>query len=87
MIGTTPVINANAPYGSTVVVHVSKGPDLVVVPDVTIETIEQATSDLASDGLQVGNVRNYRPGGVVLSQDPQAATAPRCRGAHRSISS
>jgi len=71
VIGTTPAINAKAPYGSTVVVHVSKGPDLVVVPDVTFETIEQATIDLESAGLQVGNLKNYHAGGVVQSQDPQ----------------
>jgi len=71
VIGTTPAINAKAAYGSTVIVHVSKGPDLVLVPDVTFETIEQATIDLEAYGLQVGNVRNYRPGGVVMSQDPR----------------
>jgi serine/threonine-protein kinase len=68
--GTEPPTGTTAPYGSTVVVHVSKGPDLVVVPDVTFETIEQATADLATVGLEVGNVSNYRPGGIVRSQDP-----------------
>ena len=77
VIGTDPTIGTSAPYGSTVVVHVSKGPDLVVVPDVTFETIEQATSDLAAAGLQVGNVKNYRPGGVVMSQDPTGGTGAR----------
>jgi serine/threonine-protein kinase len=70
VIGTEPPICTKAPYGSNVVVHVSKGPDLVVVPDVTFETIEAATADLARAGLAVGNVRNYRPGGVVRSQNP-----------------
>jgi beta-lactam-binding protein with PASTA domain/tRNA A-37 threonylcarbamoyl transferase component Bud32 len=70
VIGTEPPIGTNSPYGSNVVVHVSKGPDLVVVPDVTFETIEAATADLARSGLEVGNVKNYRPGGVVRSQDP-----------------
>ena len=55
-------------------VHVSKGPDLVVVPDVTFETIEQATTVLAAAGLQVGTVANYRPGGVVMTQDPVGGT-------------
>jgi len=68
---TDPPIGNSAPYGSTVVVHVSKGPDLVVVPDVTFETIEQATADLADAGLEVGNVSNYRPGGIVRTQDPE----------------
>ena len=77
VIGTEPpAIGTSAPYGSTVVVHVSKGPDLVVVPDVTFETIEQATSDLDDAGLQVGDGRaTTGPDGVVVSQDPRAATA------------
>jgi eukaryotic-like serine/threonine-protein kinase len=74
VIGTDPAATKNAPYGSTVVVHVSKGPDLVVVPDVTFETIETASSDLAAAGLQVGHLTNYRPGGVVMSQDPIGGT-------------
>jgi len=74
VIGTDPPATTSAPYGSTVVVHVSKGADLVVVPDVTFETIEQATADLATAGLQVGNVKNYRPGGVVMSQIPIGGT-------------
>ena len=52
----------------------SKGPDLVLVPDVTFESIEQATADLQSQGLQVGNVSNYRPGGIVESQQPDGGT-------------
>ena len=74
VIGTGPAKGASAPYGSIVTVQVSKGPDRVVVPDVTFETIEQATADLAAAGLQVGNVRNYRPGGVVMSQSPTGGT-------------
>jgi len=72
VIGTDPNIGANAPYGSAIVIHVSKGPDMVTVPDVTIETIENATNDLVAAGLQVGTVKNYRPGGVVQSQSPEA---------------
>jgi serine/threonine-protein kinase len=56
------------PYGSTVTIYVSKGPDLVTVPDVTVETLKQATADLQAAGLQVGNVTNYDPNGVVQSQ-------------------
>jgi beta-lactam-binding protein with PASTA domain len=59
------------------VVHVSKGADLVLVPDVTFETIEIASSDLAAAGLQVGHLTNYRPGGVVMSQDPIGGTRAR----------
>ena len=58
----------------TVVVHVSKGADLVVVPDVTLRRSNRPRPDLAAAGLQVGNVKNYRPGGVVMSQDPIGGT-------------
>ncbi len=74
VIATNPPMKTKAPYGSTVVVRVSKGPDLVVVPDVTFETIEQATADLAAAGLRVGTVANYRPGGVVMTQKPVGGT-------------
>ncbi|HET9728934.1 MAG TPA: PASTA domain-containing protein, partial [Acidimicrobiia bacterium] len=57
-----------APYGSTVVVHVSKGPDLVTVPDVRGESIDAASADLDAAGLQLRNVQNYRPGSLVLTQ-------------------
>jgi eukaryotic-like serine/threonine-protein kinase len=70
VISTDPPIDSVQPYGTVLVVHVSKGPDLVVVPDVTIETVEQASIDLEAAGLQVGDVANYRKNGVVVSQSP-----------------
>jgi serine/threonine-protein kinase len=70
VIGTEPPIGNTAPYGSTVVVHVSKGPDLVAVPDVTFETVDQATADLAAHGLVATIQGVYRPNGVVRSQTP-----------------
>jgi serine/threonine-protein kinase len=73
VIRTEPPLNTPAPYGSTVIVHVSKGPDLVAVPDVTSETIKQATTDLEARGLVVGNLRNYRSqNSVVVSQSPNS---------------
>jgi eukaryotic-like serine/threonine-protein kinase len=83
VISTDPAVKSSAPYGSTVIVHVSKGPDLVVVPDVTIETIEQATSDLARAGLEIGDVKNYRPNGVVVSQDPSGGDGTTARRGSR----
>ncbi len=74
MIRTDPPSGTNAPYGSAVTIYVSKGPDLVLVPDVTFETIEQASADLAAAGLQVGHLTNYRPGGIVMSQSPVGGT-------------
>ena len=57
--------------------HISKGPDLVKVPDVTVETLKQATADIARAGLVVGTVTNYKPNGVVLSQSPRGGQLPR----------
>jgi serine/threonine-protein kinase len=72
-----PSTSPPVPYGSTITIYVSKGPDLVKVPDVTIETLKQATADLKAAGLEVGNVTNYDPNGVVASQSPTGGKLPR----------
>jgi eukaryotic-like serine/threonine-protein kinase len=78
VIGTEPPSPTPAPYGSTVIVHVSKGPDLVVVPDVTFETWTQAKSDLEGAGLTIGTLRHLRSDtSVVTSQDPSGGKVPR----------
>ena len=48
VIGTDPGANSRAPYGSAITVHVSKGPDLVPVPDLKGKTLTQAQSILVS---------------------------------------
>jgi eukaryotic-like serine/threonine-protein kinase len=78
VIGTEPPALTPAPYGSTVIVHVSKGPDLVVVPDVTFETFAQAKSDLEGAGLTIGTLRHLRSDtSVVTAQDPSGGKVPR----------
>jgi serine/threonine-protein kinase len=77
VIGTEPPVGSSAPYGSNVVVHVSKGPDLVVVPDVTFEPIEQAQADLAAAGLTARVQGTYRAGGIVRSQSPVGGVGKR----------
>jgi serine/threonine-protein kinase len=78
VIDTEPPALAPAPYGSTVVVHVSKGPDLVAVPDVTFETLRNARLDLRDHGLVVGTVANDSgEDGVVMSQNPAGGKLPR----------
>jgi serine/threonine-protein kinase len=74
VIGTDPATGAETPYGATVTVHVSKGPDLVVVPDVVDLTVEDATAALDRAGLRVGDVKNYRPGARVRSQSEEPGT-------------
>jgi eukaryotic-like serine/threonine-protein kinase len=51
VVGTDPGIGTRAPLGSTVVVRVSKGPDLVQVPSVLGLSREEAKARLAEAGL------------------------------------
>lgn len=64
--------------GSTVQVVVSKGPEMVVVPDVSGMTLEDATTTLENAGLTVGNVTNEFDPSVspddVVRQNPRAGT-------------
>jgi serine/threonine-protein kinase len=57
--------------GSTVEVVVSKGPDLVTVPDVRLMTLEGAQQRLQALGLDVDSV-GYLPGRLVRSTTPAA---------------
>ena len=70
VISTDPKAGTPAPRDSTVQVHVSKGPQLVDVPDVTGMTVEDASQALQNQGL-VPDVTNYRPGGTVVAQSPR----------------
>jgi serine/threonine-protein kinase len=70
VISTAPGPGDVAP-GSTITVTVSLGPQIVTVPNVSGESVSQATQDLKNAGLQVGNV--YGPkGGSVFSTRPEA---------------
>ena len=60
VIGTEPAIGDHAPYGSEVVVHVSKGPDLVQVPSVFGMTFSDAFDYLAQLGFQT-SIRGKLP--------------------------
>src|SRR5262245_4987066 len=51
VVATDPATGAQAPWGSTVVLRVSKGPDLVEVPDVTGLTRKEAEDRLRAAGL------------------------------------
>jgi serine/threonine-protein kinase len=77
VVGTDPAIGAKAPWGSTVLVRVSKGPDLVDVPDVTGLTKGEAEERLRAAGL--GASYYLLPlGDRVIRQSPGAGEqAPR----------
>jgi serine/threonine-protein kinase len=71
VIGTEPAANALAPRGSQITIVVSKGPELVVVPNVKAMTLEQATATLQAQGFQV-DTSGYLPGRTLAAQDPAA---------------
>jgi beta-lactam-binding protein with PASTA domain len=77
VVGTDPPAAQQAPRDSTVAVIVSKGPELVAVPDLRGATVEQASAQLEALGL-TADVENFGLGRRVRAQDPSAgATVPK----------
>jgi eukaryotic-like serine/threonine-protein kinase len=72
-IGTSPAAGASVDRGGKVTVNVSKGPDLVAVPDVTAKSVQDATTIMQQAGVQVGNVFGP-PNKKVFVTDPPAGT-------------
>jgi serine/threonine-protein kinase len=71
-----PVNGAEASRDSTVVVVVSRGPDLVTVDDYRGMTVEEAVTALEQAGLQA-DVVGYKPFRRVKQQDPPEGTRVR----------
>jgi serine/threonine-protein kinase len=71
--GTNPPPGTQVARGSSVEIVVSKGPQLVVVPDVKGKSLEAAQAQLVAEGLEVDTV-GYLPGRSVLGQQPSAGT-------------
>jgi eukaryotic-like serine/threonine-protein kinase len=77
VIGTEPAAGTSAPRGSSVTIVVSKGPELVAVPDVRGMSLEAALKKLTDLGL-TGDTRGYLPGLTVKSMDPpQGSQVPK----------
>jgi eukaryotic-like serine/threonine-protein kinase len=77
VIGTEPAAGTSAPRGSSVTIVVSKGPELVAVPDVRGLSLEAALKKLTDLGL-TGDTRGYLPGLTVKSMDPpQGSQVPK----------
>jgi len=74
VISTSPGTGARVPKGETVTLVVSKGPDVVDVPDVTGRTVEEATAILRDAGLGVSGTGGKPRGNRVIFTDPQAGT-------------
>ncbi|MDZ4825330.1 MAG: PASTA domain-containing protein [Actinomycetota bacterium] len=74
VIGTAPETAVEAPFESPVQVVVSKGQDLVAVPDVSGETLDDATAMLEAAGFGVVFEGQYRAGRPIQFQDPDAGS-------------
>ncbi|MFI5052964.1 MAG: PASTA domain-containing protein [Acidimicrobiia bacterium] len=71
VIGTDPAAGQAVSKGSSVTVIVSKGPEMIAVPDLTGKSLDAATQQLQGLGFQV-DTQSYLPGRVVRAQDPAA---------------
>jgi len=73
VIRTDPAAGSLAPRDSAVSVVVSKGPELVDVPNTIGKSLEAAQAQLQALGFEVDTV-SYLPGRVVRSSNPAAGT-------------
>jgi serine/threonine-protein kinase len=71
VVQTVPGAGATVARGATVAVQVSDGPQLLTVPNVSSETVAQATAVLRQEGLTVSGVSGPADG-VVTSTKPAA---------------
>ncbi len=74
VVDTSPGPGASLARGSQVTVDVSKGPDVVQVPNVVTQTVAEATATLAKLGLSVGGVYGPTHNGPVILTNPVAGT-------------
>jgi serine/threonine-protein kinase len=74
VIGTDPPAGQGANRGSAVVIHVSKGPEMVTVPDMVSKTLDAAQAALQAAGFEV-DTQSYLPGRLVRAQSPAAGTS------------
>ncbi|HEY3672541.1 MAG TPA: PASTA domain-containing protein [Acidimicrobiia bacterium] len=74
VIGTDPSAGQGANRGAQIVVHVSKGPEMVAVPNLVGLTIDAAQALLQAGGF-VPDTQSYLPGRLVRAQSPAAGTS------------
>jgi serine/threonine-protein kinase len=73
VVSTSPAAGASVARGGKVTVTMSKGPDLVAVPDVSGKSVQDATAALQQAGLSVSNTFGP-PTKKVFLTDPAAGT-------------
>jgi serine/threonine-protein kinase len=74
VIGTDPPAGQGANRGAQIVVHVSKGPEMVSVPNLVGKTLDAAQAQLQAAGFEV-DTQSYLPGRLVRAQSPAANTS------------
>ena len=78
VVDQTPPGNSTATRGSPVTLSVSRGPQTVTVPDVSLQTVADARTTLRAAGFRVSIVRQETDDealdGLVISQDPAGGT-------------
>ncbi|MGE5371876.1 MAG: Stk1 family PASTA domain-containing Ser/Thr kinase [Solirubrobacterales bacterium] len=76
IVSQIPAANSKVKEGRTIQVTVSKGAEVVVVPDITGKSMEDASSILKEEGLSLGEVGKTEdpeiPEGQIASQSPQS---------------
>lgn len=79
IVDQSPAAGATAEVGSEVTLIISKGPELVEVPDIVDTTEEEARAALTALGFmpdpQPDQYSAEVKGGVIISQDPEAGTS------------
>jgi eukaryotic-like serine/threonine-protein kinase len=77
VVSTQPAAGANVARGSTVTVNVSKGPDLIAVPGVVHQKLDDAIATLEAAGLQAGQVYGPAKGRPISTNPGQGSMVPR----------
>ena len=75
VVATVPVAGGLQPFGSTVVVQTSLGPQPVTVPSLVGRSASAAAATLRADGLVVGGPYGPPDGRTVVSTSPAAGTS------------
>jgi beta-lactam-binding protein with PASTA domain/predicted Ser/Thr protein kinase len=77
VIATVPAAGQISAVTNDITIQVSTGPETRRVPDVSRQTVDQATANLKTAGFQIilnGSVDSTLPSGQVVSTDPPAGT-------------
>jgi eukaryotic-like serine/threonine-protein kinase len=73
IVGSDPPPGTEVAVNTTITIVVSRGPDLVVIPNIAGMTSDAAAAALANAGL-VGELANTTLGGTVIATDPLIGT-------------